>query len=124
MFVAVTSGVVDFVRYVDTWDPAVDNPDTRGGLAVSIIGDDGVRYYGSHLAAIAPEIYPGARVFSGQLLGTIGKTGNARSTSPHVHFGISHPTYAEDWEVRRGEIDPYPYLQAWLNGEALAPDLQ
>lgn len=123
LFVAVTSGVVDFVRYVDTWDPAVDDPDSRGGLAVAIIGDDGIRYYGSHLSSIAPEIYPGAQVYAGQLLGTIGKSGNARETSPHLHFGISRPTYPEDWAVRRGEIDPYPYLQAWQYGVLLAPAL-
>lgn len=123
LFVAVTSGVVDFVRYQDTWVPRIDDPDTRGGLAISIIGDDGIRYYGSHLSYIAPEIYQGARVFAGQLLGRIGTSGNARGTSPHLHFGISHPTYPEDWEVRRGEVAPYPYLEAWLNGDLLTPVL-
>lgn len=123
LFVAVTSGIVDFVRYQDTWDPTTDDPADRGGIAISIIGDDGVRYYGSHLSAIAPGIYPGTQVFAGQLLGTIGKSGNARNTPSHVHFGISHPTFPEDWEARRGQVDPYPYLQAWFNGKILTPVL-
>ena len=53
----------------------------------------------------------------------IGISGNAAQTSPHCHFGISHPTFPGDWEVRRGEIWPYDYLQAWMNGEDLTPVL-
>jgi murein DD-endopeptidase MepM/ murein hydrolase activator NlpD len=120
-FVAVTDGVVDFVSYKDVWDPVTNNLAVAGGLCVAIIGDDGVRYYGSHLSAIAKGIAPGVRVGAGQLLGLSGKTGNAFDTSPHVHFGISHPTYAADWAVRRGQLDPYPYLLAWLRGENLRP---
>src|SRR5438132_355964 len=61
-FVAPTDGVVNFVSYKDTWDPRTDNPAVRGGLSVAIISDDGVRYYGSHLSAIANGIAPGVRV--------------------------------------------------------------
>lgn len=116
-FVAVTQGVVDFVSDADLWDPSTDDPALRGGLSVAIIGDDGVRYYGSHLSAIAPDIAPGMRVEAGQLLGYVGNSGNARHTASHLHFGISRPTYPEDWAVRRGEIDPYPYLKAWAAGK-------
>jgi peptidoglycan LD-endopeptidase LytH len=120
-YVAVTSGVVDFVSYVDLWDPATDDPAVAGGLCVAIIGDDGVRYYGSHLSMIARGISRGARVKTDQLLGRIGNSGNAANTTSHVHFGISHPTYPEDWETRRGELDPYPYLVAWSRGENVTP---
>ncbi|MBN1437800.1 MAG: M23 family metallopeptidase [Anaerolineales bacterium] len=120
-FVAVTAGVVDFVRYKDIWDPVTDDPAVAGGLCVAIIGDDGVRYYGSHLSEIAVGIRPGARVEAGQLLGLTGTSGNARDTTPHLHFGISHPTYPEDWKTRRGELDPYPYLVAWSRGEEVTP---
>jgi murein DD-endopeptidase MepM/ murein hydrolase activator NlpD len=120
-FVAVTDGTVDYVSTVDTWDPNVDDPATRGGLSVAIVGDDGIRYYGSHLSAIAPGIHPGLRVHAGDLLGLTGKTGNAANVDPHLHFGISHPTTPDDWEVRRGEVDTYPILQAWQRGENLTP---
>ncbi len=120
-FVAVTDGVVDFVSYQDLWDPATNNEAVAGGLCVAIIGDDGVRYYGSHLSAIGRGIAPGVRVIAGQLLGLSGKTGNARTTTPHVHFGISRPTYPGDWAARRGQLDPYPYLIAWLHGENVTP---
>ncbi|HEU5103980.1 MAG TPA: M23 family metallopeptidase [Roseiflexaceae bacterium] len=123
VFVAVTDGVVDFVSRQDLWAPAVNDGATRGGLAVAIIGDDGARYYGSHLSQIADGIIPGARVTAGQPLGLTGKTGDARFTDPHLHFGISHPTTPDDWEMRRGEIAPYEYLRAWQRGEDVAPDL-
>lgn len=120
-FVAPTSGVVDFVSRVDRWDPATNRPEHRGGLAVAIIGDDGWRYYGSHLSAVADGIEPGVRVEAGQVLGYTGNSGNARGTPPHLHFGISRPTTPDDWAVRRGEIPPFAYLQAWERGEPLRP---
>jgi murein DD-endopeptidase MepM/ murein hydrolase activator NlpD len=122
-FLAVTSGVVDFVCAEDLWDPTIDDPATRGGLSVAIIGDDGVRYYGSHLSQIAEGMTPGVRVAAGQVLGYVGRTGNARNTISHVHFAISAPTFPEDWKTRRGQIDPFPYLAAWQRGEWLMPDL-
>ncbi len=120
-YVAVTDGVVDFVSYKDLWDPVTNDPAVAGGLCVAIIGDDGIRYYGSHLSAIARGIAPGVRVAAGELLGLSGKTGNAANTPPHVHFGISHPTYPADWAARRGQLDPFPYLTAWRNGENITP---
>lgn len=122
-FLAVTDGIVDYVSSEDVWDPAVNDGATRGGLAVAIIGDDGVRYYGSHLSQIADGIAPGVRVTIGQLLGLTGKSGNARNTDAHLHFGISHPTTPEDWAVRRGEISPYAILRAWQRGEDVTPPL-
>lgn len=120
-FVAVTNGVVEFVSYEDRWQPENDHPALRSGLAVAIVGEDGWRYYGSHLSGIAEGIAPGVPVVAGQLLGYVGQSGNARGKTPHLHFGISRPTYPGDWVTRRGEIDPFPYLNAWLNGFDLTP---
>ena len=122
--VAVTDGVVELVIAVDSWDPTTDVPADRSGLAVGIIGDDGVRYYGSHLDAVAPGISVGMRVSAGTLIGYVGKSGNARNTPPHLHFGISRPTTPDDWQTRRGQISPYPFLRAWEQGEQLAPRLE
>jgi murein DD-endopeptidase MepM/ murein hydrolase activator NlpD len=122
-FVAVTDGVVDYVSREDRWDPQVNDGATRGGLSVAIVGDDGVRYYGSHLSQVADGVAPGVRVAAGQLLGLTGKSGDAAPTSPHLHFGISHPTTPDDWAVRRGEIPPFQYLRAWQRGESRTPKL-
>ncbi len=121
--VAVTDGHVDELRREDLWDPDVDDPATRGGRYVSIIGDDGVRYYCSHLESVDPDLEGGRRIEAGQSIGTVGTSGNAAGTSPHCHFGISAPTYPGDWETRRGEIWPYPFLRAWQRGEAMTPEL-
>ena len=120
-YVAVTDGTVEFISYTDIWDPVTDDPGARGGIAIAIIGDDGLRYYGSHLLKIADGIETGQHVTTGQLLGYIGESGNAHGTVSHLHFGISHPTYPEDWKTRRGEIDPFPYLNAWAAGINITP---
>src|SRR4051812_36816595 len=120
-FVAVTSGRVDEVSFTDRWDPQVDSGASRGGRSVSVVGDDGVRYYGSHLLRIGPGIRPGARVTAGQLLGLIDNSGDAKYTPTHVHFGLSWPTRPGIWWVRRGEVWPQRYLAAWRAGRNLSP---
>lgn len=122
-FVAVTSGVVEFVSREDKYAQGSRDPVDFSGLAVAIIGDDGVRYYGSHLSAVTEGIETGVRVEAGQLLGLTGESGNAAGTHPHVHFGISHPTTPEDWQTRRGEVWPQEYLKAWKHGENVTPKL-
>jgi murein DD-endopeptidase MepM/ murein hydrolase activator NlpD len=113
--VAVTDGVILEVNRVDTWNPKVDAGATRGGLSVSLLGDDGVRYYGSHYASILPEIVAGVRVQAGQQLGVVGHTGDAGVC--HLHFGISPVCLRTgDWWTRRGVIWPWPYLDSWRAG--------
>jgi peptidoglycan LD-endopeptidase LytH len=119
--VSPTAGTVHEVSRVDTWDPAVNSGPTRGGLSVSIIGRDGVRYYGSHFQRIESGIEPGAKVAARQLLGTVGRTGSARNTPCHLHFGISPPCGTGDWQVRRGVVWPWSYLDAWKGGTDRSP---
>jgi murein DD-endopeptidase MepM/ murein hydrolase activator NlpD len=111
--VAATDGVVSEVSRHDTWTAAVNDGAGRGGLSVSIVGTDGVRYYGSHLRSVEAAIVPGRRVRAGDVLGRVGKTGSARPTSCHLHFGISPPCAEGDWWNRRGVLAPYPYLTSW-----------
>jgi len=117
--VAPTSGTVTQVRITDTWDPAVNDPATRGGHYVTMIGNDGVRYYFAHLASISTAV--GAKVAPGDALGIMGQTGDARATECHTHFGISWPCPTTEWQVRRGEVMPPKYLDAWRTGVQLAP---
>ena len=122
-FVSPVNGVVDEVNRTDLWSGKTNLGIDRGGLYVSIIGEDGVRYYGSHLTSIVTSIQPGVVVTAGQLLGKVGATGSARGTSPHLHFGISWPTPSQPnvWWVRRGEVLPWKYLDAWKSGKDLSP---
>lgn len=57
--------------------------------------------YFAHLDSQA--VRSGQRVSTGDVLGFVGNTGNARTTNPHLHFGI----------YRRGEgaVDPAPFIR-------------
>jgi murein DD-endopeptidase MepM/ murein hydrolase activator NlpD len=127
-FVAPIAGVVDEVNTVDKWSGKTNKGADRGGLSISIIGDDGNRYYGSHLSKIETNIVAGIRVATGEKLGEIGSTGSAKGTKPHLHFGISYPTDKGIWWIRRGvgletkgKTSPWKYLQAWQAGKDLKP---
>ena len=123
-FISPIDGVVTEVSRQDSWSGRENLGSTRGGKFVAILGDDGVRYYGSHLRSVAKGIAPGLRVTVGTKLGEIGSSGSARGTPPHLHFGISWPTEAGIWWVRRGMISPYLYLQSWQKGEMRSPSKQ
>lgn len=79
----------------------------KGGLSVTLRGEDGWRYYYAHLDSVRSELRPGQIVEAGQLLGTNGNSGNARTTPTHLHLGISQTGSTA------GQLNPYPYLQAW-----------
>ena len=121
LFVAPTAGVVDEVNRIDRFTWKTDKGADRGGLSLSIIGDDGVRYYGSHLSYISPKMVPGYRVAVGEVMARIGVSGDAKGTAPHLHFGISWSTPKGIWWVRRGELYPWKYLDAWKVGKDLSP---
>lgn len=117
--VSPTEGTVQQVRDVDLWDPAVNSWSTRGGKYVSLIGVDGVRYYFAHLDHTV--VVPGQYVDAGDQLGVMGQTGNARNSACHTHFGLSWPCPGNEWKVRRGEVWPMDYLDAWRDGVQLSP---
>jgi murein DD-endopeptidase MepM/ murein hydrolase activator NlpD len=119
--VATTSGVVLEVSLKDQYVKGAPDGPKNGGLSVSILGDDGVRYYGSHLSKVQSGIKAGVRVKAGQQVGQVGRTGNANNVC-HLHFGIS-PACAKtgDWKVRRGVIWPAPYLKSWRAGGKKSP---
>jgi len=81
-----------------------------GGLQFTLVGDDGHTYYGTHLDSFGEDGW----VLAGSLLGTVGDTGNARGSKPHLHFEI-YPDGAEP--VNR--IPPWSPLapEAWLVGQ-------
>ena len=122
-YVAPTAGVIYEASLTDIWSGKTNLGQDRGGLSLSILGDDGVRYYGSHFSKIEKGIDVGVRVVAGQVIAYVGNSGDAKGIAPHVHFGISWPTPVEAgaWWVRRGEIYPWKYLDAWKAGKDLSP---
>jgi murein DD-endopeptidase MepM/ murein hydrolase activator NlpD len=57
---------------------------TLGGVTMSLLGDNGNRYYYAHLSA---HEGPPGRVEQGQVIGYMGDSGNATGI-PHLHFEI------------------------------------
>jgi murein DD-endopeptidase MepM/ murein hydrolase activator NlpD len=76
--------------------------DPLGGNAVTLRGASGTSYYYAHLSSFA--VKAGDRVRAGDKVGTLGKTGNAQGTPPHLHFEV-HPGGGP-------AVDPYAYLRA------------
>jgi peptidoglycan LD-endopeptidase LytH len=114
---AMATGVVQQVRSVDDYDKKADNPALRGGKSVSIVGLDGVRYYTSHLDRL--DVTVGQAVTAGDVIGTIGLTGDSEAC--HTHVGISPLCPSGEWSVRRGVIWPWRYLDAWRKGLQKSP---
>lgn len=76
--------------------------DTRlGGKVVWV--QDSIRESGIYYAHLdSQHVRRGQTVETGDTLGFVGNTGNARSTPPHLHFGI--------YRQREGAVDPFPFL--------------
>ncbi len=116
-------GVVTFVAY----------PQASWGYSLNIRDDEGYSYRylhinndtpgtddgnGGPMNAYAVDMKSGNRVFRGQLIGWVGDSGNAETTSPHLHFEIYNPSGERenpydslvDAERRQAPIAHYPQL--------------
>jgi murein DD-endopeptidase MepM/ murein hydrolase activator NlpD len=58
-----------------------------GGTVVFVLGPGLESHYYAHLDRVA-SIKPGDIVHPGEVLGYVGRTGNARTTPFHLHYGI------------------------------------
>lgn len=72
-----------------------------GGYVIWVLGPGGHRHYYAHLDQPA-LLDMRERVQAGTVLGYVGNTGNARTTPPHLHYGIY---------TASGPINPYPLLR-------------
>lgn len=81
------------------------SPNSLGGNVVWLT-DERRRQtlYYAHLDRHA--VSEGARVRVGDTLGFVGTTGNARTTAPHLHFGM--------YRRGQGPVDPLPYVRLVL----------
>lgn len=88
--VAVADGIISFIG------------DQRlGGHCIWLTTENGASFYYAHLDRWAAGLYEGMEVQSGDLLGYVGNTGNAKYTPSHLHFGVN-----QNDEM----VNPYPIL--------------
>ncbi|HET8775815.1 MAG TPA: M23 family metallopeptidase [Thermoanaerobaculia bacterium] len=88
--VAVADGIVSYIG---------DQP--KGGLCLWLTTENGTSFYYAHLDRWAAGLFEGMEVRSGDLLGYVGNTGNAKTTPSHLHFGVN-----DNDEM----VNPYPIL--------------
>jgi len=76
--------------------------DQRLGGNVVWVRDEAreINQYYAHLDTQLVEV--GTRVQAGDTLGTVGNSGNARTTAPHLHFGL--------YQRGEGPVDPWFFL--------------
>ncbi|SHK47484.1 M23 family metallopeptidase [Hymenobacter psychrotolerans] len=78
------------------------NETPLGGRVVWLMDtEQGQHLYYAHLDK--QLVQPGQQVRIGDTLGLVGNTGNARSTPPHLHFGV--------YRSGRGAVDPFPFVR-------------
>jgi murein DD-endopeptidase MepM/ murein hydrolase activator NlpD len=90
---AVVTGTVSKI-YIDT-------PGSRAGNGLRISQDNGTYFTYLHLDTLAEGIAVGTKVTAGQVIGTVGSTGN--SATPHLHFEV-HPAGG-------AAVNPYPLVK-------------
>jgi peptidoglycan hydrolase-like protein with peptidoglycan-binding domain len=78
-----------------------DAPGLRSGNGLRIAQDNGTYFTYLHMDTFAEGIVLGARVTAGQVVGTVGATGNA--ATPHLHFEV-HPGGG-------AAVNPYPLVK-------------
>lgn len=82
----------------------------EGGNTIYVRSPDSrIIYYYAHLDSYAPGLAAGHAVTARQVIGTVGSSGNANPTAPHLHFAVLLTTPEAGWW--QGEpINPYPLL--------------
>ena len=74
-----------------------------GGITIWLTGQSGDEYYYAHMDAWAPGLSVGQSVGTGELVGSVGSTGNASYAVPHLHFEF-HPGGGS-------AVNPYPLVK-------------
>jgi murein DD-endopeptidase MepM/ murein hydrolase activator NlpD len=85
-----------------------------GGLTVKVVMPDGTYFYLAHLSGLVAGFTDGMAVKTGDVVGYVGDSGNARGGSPHLHIGI--------YPHGGPPVDPKPILDQFIaEAEAMVP---
>jgi murein DD-endopeptidase MepM/ murein hydrolase activator NlpD len=104
--VAVTDGTVFSVG----WNKV-------GGNRLWLLDAQGNQFYYAHLSAFSTAAVNGARVKAGEVIGFMGRTGDAEGTPYHLHFEIHPVSFL--YLGYDGAVDPTAYLDAWRHQKDL-----
>ena len=91
--VAIADGKVNTISYSDSSGYYIAIDHENGWLSLYVhLNDDiqGNDNLGGKESAFAENIYLGAEVIGGQIIGYLGDSGNADGTVPHVHFEVRY----------------------------------
>jgi murein DD-endopeptidase MepM/ murein hydrolase activator NlpD len=88
-----------------------------GGNRLWLLDEQGNQFYYAHLSAFSTAAVNGARVKAGEVIGFMGRTGDAEGTPYHLHFEIHPVSFL--YLGYDGAVDPTPYLDAWLHQKDL-----
>jgi murein DD-endopeptidase MepM/ murein hydrolase activator NlpD len=98
--VAVADGTLSLVGY-----------ERLGGWRLWLEDSAGNQFYYAHLSAYSLAALKGGTVKAGQVLGFLGRTGDAFTTTPHLHFEVHpHQLLSLGYD---GAVDPTTYLRGW-----------
>lgn len=84
-----------------------------GGWRLWLTDGKGNSFYYAHLAGYSQSILEHHQVHAGQVVGFLGRTGDAFTTEPHLHFEV-HPHQPAFVKLGYdGAVDPTTYLEKW-----------
>jgi predicted kinase len=115
--VSPADGVVTHITTTDVGNP---------GKSIHIQRPDGITFVLMHLQSIR-NLKIGDHLSAGETVGTLGKTGNAKGTHPHLHFSIYDATgYGDNiWRAyQRGNVNPCPYIKSSLGQYTIKEELK
>lgn len=90
--------------------------DGKGGNTVTLKRGNEY-FYMAHMDQVAPGIRPGKAITAGTKVGTVGDSGSAKGTAPHLHFSIYRGSYNNSVNPGSSLLDAHRRARATPNAD-------